>query len=130
MLSKPACGNDCESCPRYIATKSGEESRLRDVAVLWKSVGWRAEVVSPEEIACNGCESIDWCRYGVRGCAQEHGVNNCGQCREYPCETVVEMLAHTRAYIDICRQNCTPEDFAVLEKAFFSKKDNLEAARR
>lgn len=130
MPSKPACGNDCGVCPRYTATQSGEESRLRDVAVLWRSVGWRAQIVGPDEIACNGCDSIDWCRYGIRECAWEHGVKNCSQCREYPCEKVVEMLERTESYIDICRQNCSPEDFAILEKAFFCKKENLEAALR
>jgi len=130
MPAKPACGNDCESCPRYTAAQSGDPERLREVAVLWKSVGWRAQVVSAEEIACRGCQSVDWCRHGIRGCAREHNVANCGQCREYPCAKVEEMLERTLAHIDICREICSPADFAALQKAFFNKKQNLEAERR
>ena len=130
MVSKPACGNDCQSCPRYTATQSNEPSRLRDVAVLWKSVGWRAQVVKPEEIACGGCHSVEWCRHGIRECALEHGVKSCGQCRGYPCEKVKEMPERTEVDLEICRRICTPEDFAVLEKAFFRKRENMEAARR
>jgi hypothetical protein len=130
MVPKAACGNDCESCPRYLATQSGDEQSLREVAVLWKSVGWRANVVRAEEIACQGCNSIDWCRYGLRECAREHGVQSCGYCREYPCPKVEEMLEQTMAKVQICREICTPEDFAALEKAFFQKEQNLNAARR
>ena len=130
MIAKPACGNDCECCPRYTASQSGDENRLREVAVLWKSVGWRARVVRPEDMACDGCGSVDWCSHGIRECARGHGVKNCAQCREYPCDKVEEMLESTRACIEICRQACSPEDFSALEKAFFCKEENLEAVRR
>lgn len=130
MAAKTACGNDCDSCPRYMATQSNDASRLREVAVLWKSVGWRAKVVTPEEMECRGCQSVDWCRHGIRGCAHEHGVKSCGQCREYPCAKVQEMLERTLAHVEICREACTPEDFAALERAFFHKKENLESARQ
>lgn len=129
MVPKSVCGNDCESCPRYTATQSGDENSLREVAVLWKSVGWRANVVRADEIACHGCQSVDWCRHGLRECAGEHGVLSCGHCREYPCSKVEEMLERTLAHVEICREVCTPDDFAVLEKAFFQKEKNLESAR-
>ena len=45
-----SCGNDCNECPRYIATQSGDKEQLKEVAVLWRRVGYRDKIVSQEEI--------------------------------------------------------------------------------
>ncbi len=88
MLRLASCGNDCNVCPRYIATRAGNAERLREVAELWFRLGLRDTLPSADEMACYGCSSMPWCRHGIRECAQEKGVDNCGQCQEYPCQTV------------------------------------------
>jgi len=32
------CGDDCDSCLRYLATKSANMERLERVALMWKKV--------------------------------------------------------------------------------------------
>ena len=71
------CGDDCRLCPRYIATMSGSVDKLNEVAAMWERVGWRDNVVSPEEIKCNGCKTVKWCRYNeLRECAQGREISN------------------------------------------------------
>ncbi len=39
MLNLGLCGDDCNYCPRYLATQSGDEERLKEVAVMWQMIG-------------------------------------------------------------------------------------------
>ena len=121
-----ACGNDCNQCPRYIATQSGDQSKLKEVAILWNRVGYRDKIVSPEEIACHGCNSSNWCRYGIRQCIIEKRVSNCGECEDYPCENILGAIEKTLTFAENIREGSSEEDYKRLHNAFFLKRANLE----
>ncbi len=126
MVKLAFCGNDCSECPRYIATQSGDKEQLKEVAVLWRRVGYRDEIVSPEEIACHGCHSSRWCRYKIRECAPERGLDSCGECKDYPCQRILTAVEKTGAFAERIKEECPEEDYERLQKAFFSKKTNLD----
>ncbi len=125
-MELPFCGNDCNECPRYIATHSGDRKQLRQVAVLWWRVGYRDKIVSPEEMACHGCRSATWCRYEIRECASEKDVGNCGECRDYPCNKILTAIEKTAGFARKIKKECPKTDFERLQKAFFSKRQNLD----
>ena len=116
------CGDNCMECPRYLAST---EAELSAVAELWHRVGWRDRVVSNEEIACSGCSSHKQCTYQLVECTREHNVAKCNWCSEFPCEKIRVMLARSSEYEKTCRQVCTAEEYAALDKAFFRKEENL-----
>ena len=127
MLELAFCGDNCNVCPRYSATRSGDEEQLTQVTALWKKAGWRDEVVSSEEMACYGCAAVQWCRYDdVRKCAQAKGISNCGKCDNYPCEKITKVFKQTEDYAKQCKKNCSKEEYECLHKAFFSKKNRLD----
>lgn len=117
------CGDNCIYCPRYNARTDDE---LKHVAELWYKVGWRDSVVSNEEIKCTGCSSHKQCTYQLVECTKEHGVTKCNQCGEFPCEKISDMLKRSEMYQKKCREVCTAEEYAALEKAFFDKENNLK----
>lgn len=120
------CGNDCACCPRYTATQSKDVPRLKEAAETWLRVGWRDTLAAPREMACGGCSTADWCRYGIRDCAQQLQVANCGRCPRYPCPLLREAFARSAAYAARCREVCSPRQYAVLDDAFFKKRANLD----
>ena len=125
------CGGRCDYCPRYLATQSGDPEQLAEVAELWHRLGWRDRVLSPEEIACRGCTPASWCRYGIAACAAGRNLGNCGECREYPeCGRLQDMFARNAAYHEICRRRCSLGEYAQLRLSSFSKRANLEEARK
>lgn len=122
-----ACGNDCSSCPRYIKkpyTKTEEE--LARTAKLWYKIGYRDHIVTNEEISCMGCKENTWCRYKVFECASENHIDNCGQCREYPCDTIRECFEGTKTFEPFCKEVCTEEEYEIMKRAFFEKRENLD----
>ena len=123
-----ACGNDCAACPRYVLPpyeKTAEQ--LRRTAQLWKEIGYRDRVVSLEEIACTGCSESNRCRYDIVRCVREKGLDNCGECGEYPCGKILECFERTMDFEPACRAACTDEEYAAVSRAFFEKRRNLEA---
>lgn len=118
------CGDDCLVCPRRQA-RTREE--LRALAELWHRAGWRDSPPSPEEMECGGCTPDKACAYGLVRCAGEHGVKACAGCVEFPCGKLREVLEQSRAGQARCREVCTPEEYARLERAFFRKEENWEA---
>ena len=122
-----ACGNDCAACPRYTKPpfeKTPEE--LHNTAVLWQKIGYRDRVVSNEEISCTGCSVENWCRYNIVKCVSGKNLENCGQCENYPCETIRECFKVTKSFIPACRAVCSDEEFDVMKRAFFEKEQNLK----
>ncbi len=117
------CGDNCVECPRYNA-HSDEE--LTAVAELWYRVGWRTHVISNEEISCTGCSSHKECTYQLVECTKEHGVNKCNQCIEFPCVKINNMLERSAEYKRKCKEVCSQQEYAILEKAFFDKENNLK----
>ena len=101
--------------------------KLKEAALMWKRVGWRDRVLGADEIRCGGCRTVNWCRYnGIRECAVDHDLDNCGECRQYPCDRLNEVFEQTASYAGQCKKLFSKEDFAILSKAFFTKKDNLD----
>jgi len=119
------CGDVCELCPRYTATQSGDPERLTAVAGLYRRLGWRDEAIDPEELRCTGCAENTSCVLGIRDCALERKVDHCGQCGEYPCGTMDRALELSARFEALCRERTSAEEYAVLKKAFFEKKENL-----
>ena len=130
MLNLAPCGDDCNLCPRYIATQSGSEERLREVALLWQQVGWRDTIVPPAEMVCYGCEQASWCRYNIRECALKRQINNCGECKDYPCEKIKKAFEQTNLYAKKCQEILPPKDYEYLRKTFFSKRENLDRVNK
>ena len=127
MLKLGFCGDDCNVCPRYIATQSGDVGRLQEVAKMWKRAGWRDTILTCKEMMCYGCASVKWCRYDeVRKCAQEKGIDNCGECDDYPCKKIEKVFEQSDSYAKACKENCSKEDYECFRQAFFSKKENLD----
>lgn len=120
------CGNDCDECPRYLATKSNNEKVLQETALLWHRLGYRDRVVSPQEITCQGCTPSNWCRHEITKCVVKKQVDNCGECEFYPCPTILETFERTEAFAKESKKICSQEDYARLRKAFFLKKENLD----
>ncbi len=117
------CGDNCIECPRFNA-HSDEE--LRKVAELWYRAGWRDKVVSNEEIRCTGCSSHKQCTYQLVECTKEHNVEKCNQCTLFPCKKISDMLKRSEEYQKKCKEVCSPDEYVMLEKAFFDKENNLK----
>ncbi len=117
------CGDNCLECPRYNAHS---EEELAAVAELWHRVGWRDRIVSNEEIRCAGCSSHKQCTYGLVECTASHGVAKCSQCPSFPCDKISDLLRRSGEHRKTCREVCSPEEYAVLERAFFHKEANLK----
>jgi len=122
------CGDDCELCPRFIATKSNDREKLKEAAILWEKVGLNDQIATPEEMICNGCASLEKCHYNdIRECAKDKEISNCGKCNDYPCDKINGVFEKTRSYDQQCKEACTSNDYECLKKAFFLKKDKLDA---
>lgn len=117
------CGDDCLSCPRYQAKTDDE---LKRVSELWYKVGWRNRVVGNDEIVCTGCSSHKQCTYHLVECIRLHEIDQCNECAEFPCNKVNTMLEISEKSRIKCKEVCTPEEYAQLEKAFFHKEINLK----
>jgi hypothetical protein len=120
------CGNDCGRCPRHLATREGGREKLRAVAALWLRIGWRDREPEPEEMACYGCGSTVWCRYGIKPCAESRHAVACGECADFPCGLIRTAFEKTEEYREQCRRVCSAGEYADLEAAFFRKRENLK----
>ncbi|MEW6516043.1 MAG: DUF3795 domain-containing protein [candidate division FCPU426 bacterium] len=125
------CGGRCDLCLRYIATQSKDPAQLAAVAELWHRLGWRDRILSADEISCQGCTPSSWCRYGIAACAAGRNVANCGECADYPdCTRLQDMFQRNAVYHEICKQRCTPEEYARLRESSFSKRRYLDKAQK
>ena len=121
-----ACGDVCNHCHRYIATKSRSKEKLRAVAELWFERGFRDRVVSPEEIACLGCRPENNCRYKIVKCVEKHGVCNCGECGKYPCARIKKAFARTALLKKKLKKAVSKKEFRQFEISALCKKDVLD----
>jgi len=121
------CGDNCSACPRYIATITGNQEKLIEAINLSKKVGWNLEKNDPELFKCTGCEDIESCEYGVKECCMENNIDNCGQCRSYPCPLIEKAFEITQGYVEKFKDLLTPEEYKVYRQAYFLKKNNLDS---
>ena len=130
MLKLAYCGDDCNYCPRYLATISYDEERLKEVAAMWQIIGWRDTTESPEKLTCYGCASAKICGLGIKECVIKKGIDNCGKCPDYPCERLQKIFEDSQEEAIICKENFSEEDSELFGKAFFSKKERLDKINR
>jgi hypothetical protein len=119
------CGDNCSECPRYLATLSNKQQELEKIAQLWYRLGFRDRIVSVEEIKCSGCNKKTDCSYGITTCEHLAGIDNCGECKHFPCPAFDEIFRKTKLGSEICILRCISDEYSSLKKAFFSKKETL-----
>ena len=125
------CGDNCFYCPRYVATRNGSAKELEKVKRLWVRLGLRDEGFPAQDMACFGCRPENKCAYWeLRACAQEKGIDNCGLCQGHPCELINAAFEKSEKLRSHAARVCIPEEMDTLDKAFFSKKQNLDRIHR
>jgi ribosomal protein S18 acetylase RimI-like enzyme len=130
VLKLGCCGDDCNYCPRYLATKSGDKELLQAVADTWQTIGWRQPGEDLDTFACHGCGTLDNCGLGIRQCVLDKGLNNCGECPGYPCEKLTAIFMNNEKTDWMYRKIMSMDDYPLFRKAFFSKKDRLDKIHR
>lgn len=120
------CGNRCDICPRYKATKSGDSEYLSRIAALWHKLGWRDTVVSNKEISCFGCFPDLKCSHNLGDCYMEKQIETCGKCDYYSCDRIEKVMEKTESYRDKCISMIEKEDLEDILNSFFYKKENLD----
>jgi hypothetical protein len=83
MLSA-VCGLFCPACVIYVAQRESPENREQ----VAKSFN-----LPPEMLKCDGCRAESrfiYCEQNckMKPCVEEKGIGFCGECDEYPCETI------------------------------------------
>jgi Protein of unknown function (DUF3795) len=92
------CGLDCDRCPAYLATQSGDMEALARVAERWTTDTGRE--VRAEAILCDGCKSGSerintFCAAcEIRDCADARGLVTCAPCSDYACERLRDFIAY------------------------------------
>jgi hypothetical protein len=129
MIKLACCGDNCNVCPRYTTTISKNKNNLLEIEKIWKMAGWRKNISNPDEMKCYGCSSAEVCFYGIRECCFENHVENCGQCKKYPCIKIIKVFEKTMLYAEKCKKIFSNDIFEILNKAFFLKKENLDSKK-
>jgi hypothetical protein len=103
---------------------------LEKVKELWLRLGLRDLALSAQGLACSGCVPKNDCAYSeLRACVYAKTIENCGLCEAYPCELVNAAFEKSEKLRSHAAQVCTLKEMDVLQKAFFSKKQNLDQKR-
>jgi len=122
------CGDNCDFCPRSIATKTGNMEELKKVKDLWVRLGLREPSFPVKDLVCYGCKPENKCAYPeIRACAYAKGVSNCGLCDGYPCRLMEEVFVRTEIWKAKIVTNCSSEEYELINKAFCLKKKDLDA---
>jgi hypothetical protein len=126
MFPVAVCGDDCYYCPRYIATQNRSAKELEKVKELWVRLGLRDSAFPAQDLACLGCKPENKCAYSeLRTCVSEKRIGNCGLCDRYPCNLINDAFEKSEKLRSHAARVCKSEEMEVLDKAFFSKKRNL-----
>jgi len=121
------CGDDCNFCPRYVATQNGNDAELEKTRKLWVRLGLRDSTFTAQDMACYGCKPENRCAYSeLRACANNKLIENCGLCNEYPCELLNTALEASETLQQKIDSVCTPDEMEAIKKAFLSKRSNLD----
>ncbi|MCL2548874.1 MAG: DUF3795 domain-containing protein [Symbiobacteriaceae bacterium] len=94
-----ACGIDCNICGQYRVTVYQDIEGAKQLVPWFRSRGWigeneDAEAVMKRAPLCGGCWSgVGFCSQNcMRPCCEEKGINNCGECSEFPCPKYIIWL--------------------------------------
>lgn len=127
MTALGICGDNCLYCRRYIATRSESAAELEEVKGLWVRLGLRGPDSPSKELVCFGCRPDNKCAYPeIVSCAQEKDVENCGACQKYPCQLINGAFQKSEEFRSHAAMVCTAGELDALQKAFFSKRQNLD----
>jgi hypothetical protein len=125
------CGENCEYCPRYIATQKGTLTDLEKVKELWGRIGLRDIDFPAEKMVCYGCGPENKCAFPeLRDCVTKKHIETCGSCDEYPCNIINKVFGKSEKLKIHASKVCTEKEMKMLNKALFSKKMNIDSANR
>lgn len=124
-LKISVCGDICSDCPRYIATATNDIQELEKIAELWYRLGLRDKILSPEELKCTGCNKDKFCSHNINKCEYLDGINNCGECDNFPCDKIISVFQKTDNADETCRDKCSDSEYNSLSKAFLMKRQVL-----
>jgi hypothetical protein len=101
------CGLNCGACNAYIATQRNDAEMIERTAREWSEM-YHTNITA-DSVWCDGCtvNSSRHCGHcsecGIRACAQERNVANCGSCPQYGCETIatfMELVPDVKTVLD------------------------------
>lgn len=105
------CGLDCNKCPAFVATITNDDRLRQKTAGEWNQ-RYNATgrlPITKEDIHCLGCLSTiepiyKHCKEcGVRVCAIEKDVQNCGECADYKtCSKVASLHKQIPEGKEVC----------------------------
>ena len=93
------CGDLCNECPRYTATKSNSRKELEYLAELWYRLGFRDSIMDPEDMKCSGCSKEKECTEGINKCKHLENINNCGECQHFPCDNINRVFEKAEYFV-------------------------------
>ncbi|MHA2203345.1 MAG: DUF3795 domain-containing protein, partial [Candidatus Hodarchaeales archaeon] len=117
------CGFNCGICPAFKPNIRSEEDRLK-VDEGWKKFhktrGWVYE-----EKYCQGCfnapETPLWSGCYIRKCVLTNNIGNCGDCPDYPCPRIKNMIHITKKIAERTKKEGTEEDYQKFGLPFLSE---------
>lgn len=125
------CGDNCSFCPRYVASQNGSVEAIEKVKKMWVRLGLRKPDFPLQAMTCNGCLPENKCAYSeLRSCVNSKGVENCGLCSQYPCETIEAVFANSERLRSQASLVCTGVEMELLDKAFFSKSEYFDLIQK
>ena len=119
------CGDNCQFCPRYVATQNGSPKELEKVKELWVKLGLRDPAFPAQDMACSGCKPENKCAYPeLRACANERAIHNCGLSDGYPCGLINSALERSEELRFRATTVCTDGNGGTQKSIFFQKTES------
>ena len=120
------CGNNCLDCPRSSATMRNNAELFSELLHLYVKAGLRPKGTTVEDLRCEGCATVKKCVYSdLKACANEHLVENCGECRRYPCARIESVFKKSEAMKNTMKMALTSCEMGLFGDVFFRKEENL-----
>jgi Protein of unknown function (DUF3795) len=132
MIMLSACGFRCDLCPaleRNVSCREDQEAT---------SSGWKKYYdidLPPDQIVCGGCRvapapgrELPARKCETRDCVTERGLDNCGQCEEYPCERKESLMRDVERTIERHAKSVSPAEYAEFFEPYDARR-NFEELR-